>query len=272
MNARVGFIGGGNMAEAFIDAFINGEFLLPNQVFVSDINRERLKYLEEKYGIKTFSSNIEVSINSDIIFLAVKPQIMSSILREIAETISPTQIIVSMAAGYPIKKIEELIGNDKKIVRIMPNILIKVKKGITALCHNFRLLNEDLKLVESLLSSCSEVVSVDEKLFDGVTALSGSGPAFIFLMIEALSDGGVKVGLPRDVALKLAIETIIGSATMVKLGEHPEVLKDKVTSPAGTTIAGLSALEENRTRYAFMKAIEEAYKRSIGITKLIEEM
>jgi pyrroline-5-carboxylate reductase len=272
MNVKVGFIGGGNMAEAFIDAFVNGEFLLPDQISVSDINGERLKYLEEKYGIKTFNSNVQVVVNSDIVFLAVKPQVMTSVLREITETITPVQVIVSMAAGYPIRKIEEIIGDDKKIVRIMPNILVKIRKGVTAFCHNFRLLDKDIKLVKELLSTCSEVVDVDEKLFDGVTALSGSGPAFIFLVIEALSDGGVKAGLPRDVAVKLAVETIVGSAEMVKAGEHPEVLKDKVTSPAGTTIAGLSALEENRTRYAFIKAVEEAYRRSLEISKLIEEM
>jgi len=272
MNVKVGFIGGGNMAEAFIGTFINGEFLLPAQVSVSDINGEKLKYLEKEYGVKAFNSNVQVVVNSDIVFLAVKPQVMTSVLREIAEVVTPDQVVISMAAGYPIRKIEGIIGDDKKIVRIMPNILVKIKKGVTAFCHNFRLLDNDIKLVKELLSTCSEVVDVDEKLFDGVTALSGSGPAFIFLVIEALSDGGVKAGLPRETAVRLAVETIIGSAEMVKAGEHPEVLKDKVTSPAGTTIAGLSALEENKARYAFIKAVEEAYKRSVEISKLIEEM
>lgn len=272
MKAKVGFIGGGNMAEAFISGFVDGQSLLPNQVSVSDVNGERLKYLEETYDVKAFNRNVDVVLNSDVLFLAVKPQVMSSVLKEIAKAITPGQIVVSMAAGYPIWKIEKLLGDDKKIVRIMPNIIVKVRKGVVAFCQNFNLFDSDVKIVKELLSSCSTVVDVDEKLFDGVTALSGSGPAFIFLVIEALADGGVKVGLPRSTALKLSVETILGSAEMVKSGEHPEVLKDKVTSPAGTTIAGLSALEKNRTRYALIEAIEKAYKRSIEISKLVEEM
>ncbi|RUM45256.1 MAG: pyrroline-5-carboxylate reductase [Desulfurobacterium sp.] len=272
MNLRVGFIGGGNMAEAFISAFVNGEFLLPAQISVSDVLRERLDYLREEYGVKAYSTNLQVVAESDVIFLAVKPQVMTAVLEEIADTLSPSQVVVSMAAGYPLRKIEEVIGDDKKVVRIMPNILVKVRKGIVAYCDNRRLLDEERRYVRELLSTCSEVVDVDEKLFDAVTALAGSSPAFVFLILEALSDGGVKLGLPRDVALKLATQVLIGSAEMVKSGEHPEVLKDKVTSPAGTTIAGLSALEENRTRFALIKALEEAYRRSKEITEIIEEM
>jgi len=272
MNVRIGFIGGGNMAEAFINGFINGELILPNKIHVSDVNKERLEHLKNTYEINIHETNVSVVLNSDIIFLAVKPQVMKAVLEEIKEAVTPAQIVVSMAAGYPIKKIEEVLGDDKKIVRIMPNILVKIRKGVVALTHNFRLLDEEIELVKKILSDCGEVVEVEEKLFDAVTAVSGSGPAFIFLIIEALADGGVKAGLPREAALKLATATIIGSAEMVKNGEHPEVLKDKVTSPAGTTIAGLSALEERGTRYSFIKAVEEAYKRSKEISKLIEKL
>ncbi|TCK04538.1 pyrroline-5-carboxylate reductase [Phorcysia thermohydrogeniphila] len=272
MNLRVGFIGGGNMAEAFISAFVDGELLLPSQISVSDVLKERLDYLKEKYGVKTYLCNLQVVTESDVIFLAVKPQVMTTVLKEVAGSLYPSQIVVSMAAGYPIRKIEEIIGDDKKVVRIMPNILVKIRKGVVAYCDNKRLLDEERKYVKELLSTCSEVFDLDEKLFDAVTALAGSGPAFVFLILEALSDGGVKLGLPRDVALKLATQVLIGSAEMVRAGEHPEVLKDKVTSPAGTTIAGLSALEENRTRFALIKALEEACKRSVEITKLVEGM
>jgi len=272
MNVKVGFIGGGNMAEAFINCLVNKETVIPANIHVSDINEEKLNYLENNYGITPHKSNISVVLNSDLIFLAVKPQVMPIVLKEIADSVSQGQILISMAAGYPIKKIEEILGDDKKLVRIMPNILVKIGKGVIALTQNFRLTPEEEELVEKLLSNCGTIVKTEEKNFDAVTALSGSGPAFIFLTIEALSDAGVKIGLSRDTALKLILETIIGSTEMVKKGEHPEVLKDKVTSPAGTTIAGLSALEEKGTRYAFIKAVEEAFKRSKEISQIIEKL
>ena len=263
---KIGFIGGGNMAESFIAAFN-----VPS-IIVSDINEERLKFLKDNYRVETTKDNLEVVKACEIIFLAVKPQVLTSVLKEIAPVLKDSQVVVSMAAGYPIRKMEEILGSDKRIIRIMPNILVKIKKGITAICNNKNVKEDDLEKVKDLLSSCGEVVEAGEKLFDGITALSGSGPAFIFLVIEALADGGVKIGLPRELALKLALETIIGSCEMVKSGEHPEVLKDKVTSPAGTTIAGLYALEENRARYAFIKALEKAFERSCEISSLIEKM
>ena len=271
MNARVGFIGGGNMAEAFIDALVGGEFLLPSQITVSDVNEDRLKLLSEKYGVKTTLQNLDVVSNSDVIFLAVKPQVLSAVLKEISEAVSPAQIVVSMAAGYPIRKIEEFLGDDRKIVRIMPNILVKVRRGVIAYCDNFRLLDKEQKLIKELLSSCGKVVDVEEKLFDAVTAVSGSSPAFFFIVIEAMCDGAVRAGLPRNIAKELVIETLIGSAEMAR-SEHPEVLKDAVTSPAGTTIEGVAKLEEMGVRSSFIEAVKSAFERSKEITKLIEEL
>ena len=271
MNVRVGFIGGGNMAEAFIDALVGGEFLIPSQVSVSDINEERLKYLNDNYGIKTFLKNVDVVVNSEVVFLAVKPQVLSSVLREISEAISPAQVLVSMAAGYPIRKIEEIVGDDKKIVRIMPNILVKVRKSVIAYCDNHRLLNNERSLVKDLLSSCGKVVDVEENLFDAVTAVSGSSPAFFFLLIEAMCDGAVRIGLPRSIAKELVVETLLGSAVMAK-EEHPEVLKDAVTSPAGTTIEGLAQLEDRGVRSAFIEAVKHSFERSREITKIVEEL
>ncbi len=271
MNVKVGFIGGGNMAEAFINAFVNGEFLLPSQIIVSDVSRERLNYLEENYGVKTAISNVQVVNSSDVIFLAVKPQVLSTVLEEIKEAVTQAQVVVSMAAGYSIKKIEAVLGDDKKIVRIMPNILVKIRKGVVAYCDNHRLIDKERTLVKELLSSCALVLDVGENLFDGVTAISGSGPAFFFLILEAIADGGVKAGLPRELAVKLAAETMAGAAEIVKGGNHPEVLKDSVTSPAGTTIEGLFRLEERGVRYAFMKAVEDAARRSSELSKFVEK-
>jgi len=270
MNLKVGFIGGGNMAEAFIGAFVEGELLLPSQISVSDIREERLKELYEKYGVKVFRRNIDVVLNSEVIFLAVKPQVLTAVLEEIKEAITPAQILVSMAAGYPIRKIEEVVGDDKKIIRIMPNILVKVRKGATACCQNKRLLDEEVERVRELLKATGKVYPLPENLFDAFTGAAGSSPAFIFLLIEALSDAGTRVGLSRDVAKEIALQVIEGCALMAK-EEHPEVLKDKVTSPAGTTIEGLTALEENRARYAFIEAVKRAAERSKEISKFVEE-
>ncbi len=272
MNARVGFIGGGTMGEAFISAFVRNQVVLPGYVSVSDPNEGKLKYLNETYGVKTFSKNVDVVLNSDVVFLSVKPQVMTSVLTEISKVATTSQIFVSIAAGYPIERIEEILGDDKKIVRVMPNILVKVGEGVCAICNNHRLFDEDLNVIKDLLSSCSDVVSVNESQMDAVTGLSGSGPAFIFLVIEALADGGVRSGLSRDVALKLAAKVVKGSAVAVLEGNHPEVLKDKVTSPAGTTIEGLSVLEDKAVRSAFMDAVYAAFKRSAEISKLIEGM
>ncbi|MEO2082873.1 MAG: pyrroline-5-carboxylate reductase [Desulfurobacteriaceae bacterium] len=270
MNLRVGFIGGGNMAEAFIDALINGEFLIPSQVFVSDISKDRLDYLSNRYGIKVFLSNLEVVSNCDVVFLAVKPQVLSAVLREVRDLLTDAQVLVSMAAGYPLRKVEGIVGDDKKVVRIMPNILVKVRRGVIAYCDNKRLLEEDRELVKRLLSATGKVIDVEEKLFDSVTAVSGSSPAFFFAIVEAMCDGAVFTGMPRDLALELIRETVAGCAEMLK-GEHPEVLKDKVTSPAGTTIAGLRAFEKNGGRFALIEAVDAAFRRSREITRLIEE-
>jgi pyrroline-5-carboxylate reductase len=272
MNARVGFIGGGNMAEALISGLIETETVLPSKLSVSDTDTSRLKHLSETYGIKTFKSNVEIVANSDIVFLAVKPQVLSSVLNEIKNVITPAQIIISIAAGYPISKIEEIIGDDKKIVRAMPNILVKVRKGSIALCQNFRLLEDEIELVKYLFESVGSVFEVDENLMDAITGLSGSGPAFIFMVIEALADGGVKAGISRKLSLKLAAETVSGAAQMVLEGRHPEVLKDMVTSPAGTTIEGIAALESKGMRSAFIEAVFKAYKRSKEISELIKKL
>jgi len=270
MNARVGFIGGGKMAEAFISGLIESQTVLPAMVSVSDIDGSRLKKLSKSYGVKTFRENVEVVLNSDIVFLSVKPQVMTSVLQEIKSSLTPSQIVVSMAAGYPIRKIEEVIGDDRKVVRIMPNILVKVKRGSIAVSQNFRLLEDELDTVKYLLKTVGSVFEVDEKLMDAVTGLSGSGPAFVFMVIEALSDGGVRAGLSRELALRLAAETVSGAAQMVLKGEHPEVLKDAVTSPSGTTIEGISELESRGVRSAFIEAVFKAFRRSKEISETVE--
>jgi len=271
MNLKVGFIGGGNMAEAFVGAFVEGEVFIPSYITVSDVNRERLEYLSRAYGVKTSLNNVEVASSVDVVFLAVKPNVLPAVLKEISGTISQAQIVVSMAAGFPIWKIEEIIGDDKKVVRIMPNVLVKVRHGVIAYCDNLRLMDEERDVVKKILSSTGKVVEVEEKFFDAVTAVSGSSPAYFFVLIEAMCDGAVRLGLPREKAKELILETLIGSALMAK-DEHPSVLKDAVTSPAGTTIEGIVKLEERGFRSSLMEALKASFERSREITKLIEEL
>ncbi|WP_456437492.1 pyrroline-5-carboxylate reductase [Desulfurobacterium sp.] len=271
MNARVGFIGGGRMAEALIESIIASRKIKPCNINVSDVNEKRLCYLKQTFGINTFILNTEVVALSDIIVLAVKPQVMTAVLNEIKNAVIPQQLIVSIAAGYPIENIENILGKDKKIIRVMPNILVKVSEGTIAFSRNINVSDEEINLFKGLFSTAGEVIEVEEKLMDAVTGLSGSGPAFIFLMIEALADGGVRAGLPRDTALKLAAQTVKGSAEMVLKGEHPEVLKDNVISPAGTTAEGIAKLEEKGVRSAFIEAVFAAFKRSKEISKLIKK-
>ncbi|ADU97179.1 pyrroline-5-carboxylate reductase [Thermovibrio ammonificans] len=270
MNYRVGFIGGGNMAEAFISAFVEGEFLPPGNIFVSDVRPERLKELQTLYGVNTTLNNSEVVLNSDILFLAVKPQVMPAVLREIAEVVTPAQVVVSMAAGFPMRSIEALLGDDKKIARIMPNIMVKVRSGVVAYCDNSRLLDEERERVLSLLEVTGAVFRLSESLFDAVTAVAGSSPAFFFAIIEAACDGAVKVGLPRDVAKEMVLKVLEGCVKMAA-DEHPEVLKDRVTSPAGTTIEGLFALERGGVRASIIEAVSAACRRSKEISDLIEK-
>ncbi|WP_078058185.1 pyrroline-5-carboxylate reductase [Desulfurobacterium indicum] len=271
MNARVGFIGGGKMAEALIESIIASNKVKSCNINVSDVSEERLEYLKQKFGVNTFILNTEVVALSDIIILAVKPQVMTAVLEEIKDAVIPQQLIVSIAAGYPIENIEKLLGKDKKIIRVMPNILVKVSEGTMAFSPNINVSDEEVSLFKGLFSVAGEVIKVEEKLMDAVTGLSGSGPAFVFLVIEALADGGVRTGLPRDIALKLAAQTVKGSAEMVLRGEHPEVLKDSVISPAGTTAEGIAKLEEKGVRSAFIEAVFAAFRRSKEISELIKK-
>lgn len=271
MNLKVGFIGGGNMAEAFIKAFVDGEVLIPSNIFVSDVNRNRLDYLSNTYGVKTLLNNIDVVSNANVVFFAVKPNVLPAVLKEISGAVSQAQILISMAAGFPIRKIEEVLGDDKKIVRIMPNVLVKVKHGVIAYCDNLRLIGEERETVKTVLSATGKVIELEEKLFDAVTAVSGSSPAFFFILIEAMCDGAVRLGLPREKAKELVVETLVGSALMAKK-EHPSVLKDSVTSPAGTTIEGIAILEGKGFRSSLIEALNASFRRSREITKIIEEL
>lgn len=261
---RVGFLGAGNMAEAIIHGLIDSGRVKASEIMASDKNIERLNVIVEGYGIEGQSKNFEVARRSDIIILAVKPQVMVAVLDDIRDEIDSDKLVVSIAAGITIASLASRLGKGAKIVRVMPNTPALVLEGASAICAGEGVSDEERKVALSIFEAVGKVVTVDDEgLMDAVTGLSGSGPAFVYTFIEALSDAGVKAGLPRDVANELAGQTVYGAArTVMELKRHPAELRDMVTSPGGTTIAGMSKLEEKGFRAAVIAAVEAATKRS----------
>ncbi len=263
INAKIAFIGSGNMAEALIKGLIVAGTAKANQIMGTDVSTDRLDHLKKTYGISAAQSNIEAAHEAGVIILSVKPQIIERVLTEISSVVDDKKLVISIAAGIALTKIEKSLRETARIIRVMPNTPALVLAGVAALSAGKNVTNEDLALAQSIFNSVGRTVIVDEKLMDAVTGLSGSGPAYIFMIIDALSDAGVKVGLPRSLALELAAQTVYGSSKMVlETKEHPGKLRDMVTSPGGTTIEGLHALEKGKLRATLMNAVEAATARS----------
>jgi len=270
-NRRVGILGTGNMGEALISGLIHGHVCQPNQIICSDTRLERLKMIRETYGVKGTSQNIEVVRQSGIIILAVKPQIMKVVIEAISKYLDLSKLIISIAAGVPLDVIESCAKQELKLIRVMPNICVSVREGVSAISGGKHASKEDLSLAKTIFDSVGKSLFIEENLLDAVTGLSGSGPAYIFLIIDALADAGVKVGLSRVDALILASQTVLGSAKMlIETGEHPGKLKDSVTSPGGTAIAGLHTLEEGGLRTTLINAVEVATNRSKALGETIK--
>ena len=262
----VGFIGGGNMAAALVKGLLHSEVVPPTHVTVSDVKAERLAQLKEQHGIRTTTDNLELVRTCDVVVLSVKPQVMDKVLSAIGESIRPEQLVVSVAAGVPVVAIEARLPAGTRVVRTMPNTPATVDAGATAISPGTHATEADLAVARALFEAVGRVVTLEESLLDAVTGLSGSGPAYVMLMIEALADGGVKVGLHRDTALLLAAQTVYGSAKLLlETGEHPGRLKDMVTSPGGTAIAGLHTLESGGLRRTLIDAVEAATNRAIQL-------
>jgi len=260
---NIGFIGGGNMAEAIIKGLLKANICTKDQLFVSDIRKERLEYLKTTYNIKTFTNTKEMVKVCSIIVIAVKPQDVKTVLKDIKEEVSSTHLIISIAAGISTIFIEDFLSHDVPVVRIMPNTPALALAGMSALTPGKAATPRHLDMAEKLFKAIGETVIVPEKLMDAITGLSGSGPAYVAVIIEALADGGVKMGLPRPVSLKLAIQTVLGTAKLLQDANlHPAQLKDMVTSPGGTTIAGLQVMENRGLRGILIDTIEAATKRS----------
>ena len=265
---RIGFLGAGKMATALARAWIQAGLVAVEGVCASDPLLAAREAFARETKAATHAENLRVLAASDVVILAVKPQTMPEVLKEIRRKMTSKHLVVSVAAGIPIDQIRDVIGLDRRIIRVMPNTPCLVGASASAFAGSTAATVADLQLVERLLNSVGRCVQVPEKWLDAVTGLSGSGPAFVAVIIEALADGGVRMGLPRDLASLLATQTVFGSAKMLlETGLHPAQLKDMVASPAGTTIAGLHELERGGLRAALMDAVEAATERSVELGK-----
>lgn len=269
MSMKLGFIGAGNMGAALLKGITGSGFVEPQDISIYDVDHEKSAALEKETGIRVLTGNKEVVEASDIIFLAVKPAQIRQVLEECRGSFGKIKILVSIAVGVSRKTIKDIIGEDVKVVRTMPNIPVTVGEGMTLISFDADLSREEKEAVKKLFECSGKAEELDERLMSEVTALTGSSPAYVFVFIEAMADAAVKSGIPRNLAYKLAAQAVLGSAKMVlESGVHPGELKDQVCSPAGTTIEAINALEKNGFRYAVMDAMNECTKkaREIGNT------
>lgn len=267
---RIAMLGAGNMAGALIRGLLASQTVEPGQLRASDVRRERLEELEREHGIATTTDNLELVRWADVIVLAVKPQVIDRVLDQVGPELRAGELVISIAAGVPIRALEGRLPPGVAVIRAMPNTAATALAGATALAPGLHAGADDIALATSFFDAVGRTVVLDEALMDAVTGLSGSGPAYIMLMIEALADGGVKVGLHRDTALLLAAQTVYGAAKLLlDTGEHPGRLKDMVTSPGGTAIAGLHTLESGGLRRTLIDAVESATKRSTELGELM---
>jgi pyrroline-5-carboxylate reductase len=260
---KVGIIGGGKMGEVLLNGLVSQGLVEAGAIVVSDAVAGRLTELKKAYGVQVTADNKKAVRHGDIIILAVKPQNMAEVLEDIAGVAGKDKLIVSIAAGIPTGFIEARLGTECRVIRVMPNTPALIGEGAAALASGKKATARDLDAARQIFDAVGITVIVKEDLMDAVTGLSGSGPAYGFVIIEALADAGVRMGLARDIALKLSAQTILGAARLcLESGKHPAELKDMVTSPGGTTIAGLKALEDGRIRATLMAAVEAATLRS----------
>jgi len=259
---KITFIGAGNMGSSIIGGILKSEFALPSQITAVDVDRERLGALRDSFGIHVSEETTKAVADADLLVLAVKPQMMDEVMKSIGDV--GKKAVLSIAAGVTIDSIRKGLGGKAHVIRCMPNTPALISEGMAALCAGPRVKAVEMDLAVKILNSVGRTVIVkNESLLDAVTGLSGSGPAYVFIMIEALADGGVLMGLSRATAIELAAQTVVGAARMVfETGKHPGELKDMVTSPGGTTAHAIEVLEDCSVRSAFISAVRAATERS----------
>ena len=260
---NIGFLGAGKMATALARGFVRGELVIPREIIASDPHDAARKYFAAEVGAKTVAVNAEVAKFANVLILATKPDQVPAALAEISGAFTKNHLLISIAAGVTLAKLEGALPAGSHVIRVMPNTPALVGEAASAFALGKAATAADGELAKKLLSAVGVAIQVKEPLLDAVTGLSGSGPAYVYQFIEALSDGGVASGLPRDIATKLAAQTVLGAAKMVlETGQHPGALKDQVTSPGGTTIEGLHELEKGKMRAAVMSAVRAATEKS----------
>ena len=268
MNTKIGFIGSGNMGSAIIGGIIKANLVPPTNIIASDIMENTLTTLNQTFGIETTTDNVKVAEMSDIIFLAVKPNVYGNVIKEIKENVKDDVIIVAIAAGQTISTIETHFGRDLKIVRVMPNTPALVGEGMAAISPNKMATEEDTQKIVDIFSSIGKTEIVGEYLMDVVTGISGSSPAYGYLFIEAMADAAVAEGMPRNQAYQFSAQALLGAAKMVlETGKHPGLLKDQVCSPGGTTIAAVNELEKQGFRNAVICAVKSCVDKSRDMSK-----
>ena len=263
MNKKIGFIGCGNMGKAMLGSIVKSDNIILENIMVSTKSKTSAQSISLEFGVKASTNNIEVAKNSDIIFLAVKPYFFKEVIEEVKESIKEDAIVISIAAGITIDQIEQWFNKRVKVVRTMPNTPALVGEGMAAICPNKNITEEELKYVGEVYNLFGKFELLEVKDFHSFIALCGSSPAYVFMFIEAMADAGVKLGIPRAKAYKLAEQSILGSAKLaLETGKHPGVLKDEVCSPGGTTIEAVNDLEKNGFRSTVISAIEKCADKS----------
>ncbi len=266
MESKVVFIGAGNMAEAIVSGMVAAQFCDPEKIIMTDVRPERLADLAKEYGVSTSTDNSVVK-NAEIMLLAVKPQVMTDVLAGIAPMLRKETLVISIAAGIPTSKIEALLGGERRVVRVMPNTPALVGQGASALAAGANADEADLEVAEAILGCVGLTVRVNENDIDAVTALSGSGPAYVFYLLEGMLAAADKMGLDKNTARKLALKTVEGAARLMEdSGEAADVLRAKVTSKGGTTEAAIRSLEQSGVKDAIVQALLAAQKRSVELS------
>lgn len=263
MDVKLGFVGTGNMGSAVIKSIVKSNFLPADKISMFDVDKNKLEQLKSETGVDYIETASELAEWADIIVLAVKPNILKTVLEGLKPKIDADKVIVSFAVGIPISFYEDILGTDKKIIRTMPNTPAMVGEGMTLISQNKNVTELELAIVKNMFDCTGRSEYLSEKLMNEVTALTGSSPAYVFMFIEAMADAAVLSGIPRDMSYRLAAQAVLGSAKMVlETGLHPGILKDQVCSPGGTTIEAVAALEKNGFRYAVMDAMDECTKKA----------
>lgn len=260
---KLALIGTGKLGEALLSSMLGAQLLPVGHVVATDVDPPRSDYIGEKYGVKTTTSNLQAVAGADLVMLCVKPQQVADVLREIRKSLAKNALVISVAASVTSGMIERELDHGHRVIRVMPNTPCLIRQGMSAIARGKHATTDDVKIAQTIFSAMGRTVVVDEKHMDAITGLSASGPAYVYMIIESLAEGGVKLGLPRELSTELSAQTLLGASAMVlHTGEHPAKLKDIVTTPAGCTIDGLLELEEGGLRVTLIKAVVRAAERA----------